>query len=154
LEERELILEIPAEFPHHLADVPELARRFPEMTIVIDHLAKPPIGGAAMVNWAEQLHAAAAAPNVTAKVSGLNTAVKRRDWNRQDFEPAIRIAVDAFGPRRLIWGSDWPVSLLNGTYDAVWRETLAALETVTPYDADGILSANARRLYRIDGDDS
>ena len=152
LEQRELILELPAEFPRHLADVPELARRFPDLTIVIDHLAKPPIGAATMAVWADQLAAAAAAANVNAKVSGLNTTVGRRDWSREDFEPAIRIAVDAFGPERLLWGSDWPVALLNGTYDAVWRETLAAVETVAPYDADEILGANARRLYRIHGE--
>ena len=152
LEQRELILELPAEFPRHLADVPELARRFPDLTIVIDHLAKPPIGAATMAVWADQLAAAAGAANVNAKVSGLNTTVGRRDWSREDFEPAIRIAVDAFGPERLLWGSDWPVALLNGTYDAVWRETLAAVETVAPYDADEILGANARRLYRIHGE--
>jgi L-fuconolactonase len=152
LEERGLILEVPAEFPNHLADVPELARRFPGLTIVIDHLAKPPIGSPTLAVWADQLGAAAAAPNVAAKVSGLNTTIARSDWSHADFEPAIRVAVDAFGPRRLLWGSDWPVSLLNGTYDTVWRETLAAVETVTPYDADGILGANARRLYRIDGE--
>ncbi len=151
LEQRKLILELPAEFPRHLADVPELARRFPDLTIVIDHLAKPPIGAATMAVWADQLAAAAAAANVNAKVSGLNTTVARSDWSREDFEPAIRIAVDAFGPERLLWGSDWPVALLNGTYEAVWRETLAAVETVTPYDADEILGANARRLYRIHG---
>ena len=149
MEERELILELPAVFPHHLADVPELARRFPEMTIVIDHLAKPPIGTAAMAIWADQLHAAAAAPKVNAKVSGLNTTIERSDWNREDLEPAIKTAVDAFGAQRLLWGSDWPVCLLNGTYDTVWRETLAAVETVTADDVDGILGANARRLYGI-----
>ena len=152
LEERGLILELPAEFPRHLEDVSELARRFPRLAIVIDHLAKPPTGRAEMPLWADQLRAAALAPNVHAKVSGLNTTLTKGDWDRSDLEEPIRVAFEAFGPDRLLWGSDWPVALLNGSYARVCAETVAALEVVAPYHADEILGANARRLYRVDGD--
>ena len=152
LEERGLILELPAEFPLHLSDVPDLARRFPALTIVIDHLAKPPIGTAGIATWEEQLRAAAAAPNVCAKVSGLNTALARVDWSAADFELPVRVAVEAFSARRLLVGSDWPVALLNGTYERVWGETVAAVRRVAPYDAEEILGSTARRLYRLDGE--
>ena len=73
LEERQLILELPCVFPRHLGDVPELARRFPRLTIVIDHLGKPPLRSDGMARWETELRAAAAHPNVAAKISGLNT---------------------------------------------------------------------------------
>lgn len=152
LEERGLILELPAVFPRHLGDVPELARRFPALTIVIDHLAKPPIGSAGMAAWKEQLRTAAAAPNVHAKVSGLNTALAHADWSATDFELPVRVAVEAFGAPRLLVGSDWPVALLNGAYERVWRETVAAVRRVAPYDAEEILGSTARRLYQLDGE--
>jgi L-fucono-1,5-lactonase len=152
LEEQGLILELPAEFPRHLEDVPELARRFPRLVIVIDHLAKPPTGGPRMPLWADQLRTAASAPNVYAKVSGLNTTMSKRDWDRADLEEPVRIAFEAFGPERLLWGSDWPVALLNGSYARVCAETVAAVEVVAPYHAETILDANARRLYRIGGE--
>ena len=73
VEERGLVLELPCVFPRHLGDLPELAQRFPRLTIVIDHLGKPPLGTEHMGEWAAALRAAAELPNVCAKISGLNT---------------------------------------------------------------------------------
>ena len=148
LEERGLVLELPVVFPRHLGDVPELARSFPRLTIVIDHLGKPPLDGD-LGPWTRELQAAAAHANVAAKVSGLNTATTRPDWDAADLVPAIRVALDAFGPNRLLCGSDWPVALLNGDYGRVWRETVDALQRVAPEHLDELLSATARRLYRL-----
>jgi predicted TIM-barrel fold metal-dependent hydrolase len=152
LEERGLVLELPAVYPRHLADVPELARSFPRLTIVIDHLGKPPIGSAAMPAWAEELEAAAAYANVAAKVSGVNTALDRPDWSADDLRPCVETAVAAFGPERLLCGSDWPVTLLNGDYGRVWRETRRLLELVAPEVEEELLAGTARRLYRLDDD--
>jgi L-fuconolactonase len=149
LEERGLLLELPAVFPDHLGDVPELARRYPALTLVIDHLAKPPIGSGAMAAWQVLLEKAAAGVNVVAKVSGLNTMVQRHDWDAADLEPAVRAALDAFGPARLLFGSDWPVALLNGSYAHVVRETVEAIRSVAGKDTDAILGGNAMRLYAI-----
>jgi len=121
LEEAGLILELPAVFPDHLGDVPELARRHPGLILVVDHLGKPPLGTAQMGRWEHLLGAAAESPNVHAKVSGLNTVAPAGTWSAADLEPAVRVAVDAFGPERLVCGSDWPVALLNGDYLEVWR---------------------------------
>jgi L-fuconolactonase len=87
--------------------------------------------------------------NVVAKVSGLNTVVQRRDWDGGDLEPAVRAALDAFGPARLMFGSDWPMALLNGSYEQVVRETAAAIRSVAGSDSDAILGGNAVRLYAI-----
>jgi L-fucono-1,5-lactonase len=150
LEERGLRLELPAVFPDHLGDVPELARRYPALTLVVDHLAKPPIGTAEMPAWQEQLDEAATFGNVVAKVSGLNTMVSSRDWRAEDIELAVRAAFDAFGSERLMFGSDWPVALLNGSYEHVFHETSAAIRAAAGDAADAILGGNARRLYAID----
>ena len=150
LETMELVLELPAVYPDHLGDVPELARRNPGLTIVIDHLGKPPLGTPDIQHWEELVRAAAEWPNVYAKVSGLNTVVQTPDWGATDLEPAVRVAVDAFGARRLVCGSDWPVALLNGDYERVWRETTAAIWRVAGSDADQIVTMTATTLYRLD----
>ena len=64
----------------------------------------------------------AAHPRVVAKISGLNTVLTNRDWGAADLRYAVAVAVDAFGSDRLVCGSDWPVALLNGDYEKVWRE--------------------------------
>jgi L-fuconolactonase len=150
LAERELLLELPAVFPDHLGDVPELARRHSTLRLVIDHLAKPPLGTPAMAVWREQLEAAAGHENVVAKVSGLNTALARPDWDAADLEPAVQAAFDAFGPRRLLFGSDWPVALLNGSYERVVEQSAAVINRVAGEHADAILAGNAVRLYGIE----
>jgi L-fuconolactonase len=149
LEERGLLLELPAVFPDHLGDVPELARRYPALTLVVDHLGKPPLGSSEMPAWQGQLERAAACGNVVAKVSGLNTMAPRPDWDAGDLEPAVRAALDAFGFERLMFGSDWPVALLNGSYERVFFETTSAIRSVAGEGADAILGANARRLYAM-----
>ena len=148
--DRELILELPAVWPRHLGDVPELARSFPTMTIVIDHLGKPPLGRDGFQDWAHALAFAAAEPNVAAKVSGLNTATDKPDWSAADLEAPLQVAVDAFGPERLLCGSDWPVSLLNnGDYERVWRETRRAVAAAAPEAQELLLAGTATRLYRL-----
>jgi L-fuconolactonase len=142
LEERGLVLELPVVFPRHLADVPELARSFPRLTIVIDHLGKPPSDGDAFTAWAKQLADAASHANVAAKVSGLDVG--------GDLRPAVETAFDAFGPDRLLAGSDWPVSLLGGVdYLRVWSEMRRVLELTARDDARTILRDTASRLYDL-----
>jgi L-fuconolactonase len=144
-----LLLELPAVFPDHLDDVPELSRRHPGLTLVVDHLAKPPLGTPAMGRWQEELAAAAEHPNVFAKVSGLNTVVRRADWSPDDLEPAVKAALESFGASRLLFGSDWPVALLNGGYVDVVARTAEAVRAVAGRDAETILSGTASRLYRL-----
>jgi L-fuconolactonase len=151
LEKSELILELPAVFPDHLGDVPELARRHPGLILVVDHLAKPPLGTAEMGRWEDLLGAAAGYPNVYAKISGLNTVAPKGTWSAADLEPAVRVAVDAFGPQRLVCGSDWPVALLNGEYLQVWHETTTAIEHVAgPAVAAEIITTTAEKLYGLE----
>ena len=150
LEARDLILEIPVVFPRQFDDVTALAERFPRLRIVVDHLGKPPIGTSEMSRWTTDLAAAAEHPNVFAKVSGLNTALARADWSIADLRPCVEVALDCFGPERLMCGSDWPVALLNGDYDRVWGVTSAVLAEAAPAASDSLLGGNAQRIYRLE----
>jgi L-fuconolactonase len=117
---------------------------------VIDHLGKPPIGSDRMDEWEALLRSCASHQNVYAKISGLNTSMSRVDWDVDDLIDPVRIAVDSFGPDRLMCGSDWPVALLNGDYDRVWGTLVEVLELVEPDGAPRILGETARDLYELD----
>jgi len=145
LEERGLVLELPAVFPRHLGDVPQLACAFPGLTIVIDHLGKPPSDRDAFARWASELAAAAESPNVAAKLSGLDTGADRKR--------AAEVALDTFGVNRLVCGSDWPVSLLDRPYERVWSDTRRILGELAPAHLEALLAGNARRLYSLNGSD-
>ena len=118
---------------------------------MIDHLGKPPLGSSELDRWAGKLRTAAASRNVHAKISGLNTMLTSSDWVAADLRPAVAVAVDAFGVDRLVCGSDWPVSLLNGGYEKVWRETVRVLEDVAKGGLERLLSGTAVRLYDLGG---
>jgi L-fuconolactonase len=149
LEERGLVLELPVVYPRHLADVAVLAERFPRLTLVIDHLGKPPLDGD-LADWRGALAVAAAHPNVHAKVSGLNTATANADWSADDLRTAFDAALELFGPERLLCGSDWPVLLLNGDYERVWSATRELVADLAPDEQDALLDGTARRLYRLE----
>jgi L-fuconolactonase len=149
LADRRLIFEVVAVFPNHLRHVPALAERFPHLTLVIDHLAKPPIKAGQIEPWAGQLAAAARYPNVYAKVSGLNTAADPAHWSADDLLPYINHAIDCFGADRLMFGSDWPVCILAGDYARVWQETNRALAGRSPAEVEAILGGTAARVYSI-----
>jgi L-fuconolactonase len=149
LAERAMIFEVVAVFPNHLKHVPTLAERVPGLTLVIDHLAKPPIKERDMEPWLTQLTAAARYPNVYAKVSGLNTAADWTSWSAADLRPYIDAAIDRFGADRLMFGSDWPVCVLAGDYARVWAETNRALEGRPRHESDAILGGTAVRVYTI-----
>jgi L-fuconolactonase len=150
LAERELVFEIPAVFPRHLVHVPRIARELPQLKIVIDHLGKPPIASGELEPWATQLAAAAACPNVYAKVSGLNTAADPAHWSGEDLRPFVEVALAQFGSDRLMFGSDWPVCLMAGDYELVWRETLRLLDGQSAAAREALLGGTATRVYRLE----
>lgn len=149
LAEFNMIFEVVAVYPNHLKHVPTLAEQIPDLTMVIDHLAKPPIKNKEMGEWAEQMAAAARYPKVHAKVSGLNTAADWENWSADDLKPYIDFAIDQFGAQRLMFGSDWPVAILAGDYNKVWTETNRALEGRSRDQVDAILGGTAARVYRL-----
>jgi L-fuconolactonase len=153
LQERNLVFEVVAVHPLHLKHVPTLAAACPGLTIVIDHLAKPPIVSGEYDVWKTEIRAAAQRPNVHAKVSGLNTSADWETWTGSDLEESIGFALEVFGPERLLFGSDWPVAILAGDYAKVWTETGRALDSlgVSGKDRAAVLGNNAAAMYSIEG---
>jgi L-fuconolactonase len=144
-----MTFDIVAVFPNHLKHVPYLAEKVPELRMVIDHLAKPPIKDKQMGEWAEQFARAAEYPNVYAKVSGLNTAADWGTWSADDIKPYIDYALKCFGANRLMFGSDWPVAELAGTYAKMWHESNKAIAGYSQAEIDAILGGTAIDFYRI-----
>ncbi|MBO4161109.1 amidohydrolase family protein [Micromonospora sp. MMS20-R2-23] len=135
---------------HQLGAAGRLARDLPEVRFVLDHLGKPALGGTDLDGWARDLHALAGAANATAKLSGLVTEVHRAPWTPQDLRPAVDHALDAFGPDRLMFGSDWPVCLLASSYPR-WVDTLAELlDPLGDGERAAIWRHTARRVYRLE----
>jgi L-fuconolactonase len=141
--------DVVAIFPNHLKHVPTLAEKVPNLTLIIDHLAKPPIKAKQMGAWADQISAAARYPNVYAKVSGLNTAADWASWSALDLQPYIDFAIEKFGAQRLMFGSDWPVANLAGGYARVWTETNQALAGRSQAEIEAILGGSAAKAYRL-----
>ena len=135
-----------------LADVVELADAVPELTIVLDHLGKPPVGSADDAApadgtpWAAELRRLARRHNVVCKLSGL-PAESEGEWTSAQLRPFLDVALDAFGPHRLLFGGDWPVS---GPYGR-WVDTVASWldDRVGARARDAVLAENAERVYRL-----
>lgn len=125
-----------------------LARDCPDTQFVLDHVGKPPIASGSRSTWRRDLRALAACPNVSCKLSGLATQAAT-DWTRGDIHPYLIDAIEAFGPARCMYGSDWPVALLATTYSR-WLETvIEATETLSAEERSAILADNATRIYGL-----
>ncbi|MBE3016284.1 amidohydrolase family protein [Microbispora sp. NEAU-D428] len=139
--------------PHQLPTAIETVRAVPELTFVLDHLAKPPIASGELEPWAGLIRELAAEPNVTAKLSGLITEAAWDDWDAAALRPYVDVALDAFGPRRLMFGSDWPVCLLAGSLP-LWTETVSALLAdagLPAADREAVFRNTATRVYHLEG---
>ncbi|MGI5522419.1 amidohydrolase family protein [Micromonospora sp. CA-259024] len=135
---------------HQLPMAARLAHDLPEVSFVLDHLGKPALGRPELAEWTRDLRALAAAPNTTAKLSGLVTEVGRSHWTSEDLRPAVEDALDAFGSDRLMFGSDWPVCLLASSYLG-WVEALAELlGDQDPAGQAQVWGDTARRVYGLE----
>lgn len=136
--------------PRHLPRLVRFAQDWPDLPVVIDHLAKPDIAagpeGAGWEAWARDMAALAAMPRVSCKLSGMATEAGP-DWDADRLRPFARLALELFGPERLLWGSDWPVLRLAGTYPQWWQATAELLASQPPAARDAVLGGNAARVY-------
>ncbi len=145
-----LVFDAVAETSDLLALVPRIAERHPSMTIVLDHLGKPPIATGGWQPWARMLAAAAAQPNVVAKISGLNTA-SGPAWTPDSWRPYVDLALDHFGADRLMLGGDWPVALQAGSYQRVFSALLSVLDDLTQSEREQVMRGTASRVYQFAG---
>ncbi|WP_030935176.1 amidohydrolase family protein [Streptomyces sp. NRRL S-646] len=135
--------------PHQLPACTKAAAALPQLTFVLDHLGKPPIASGALKPWAADLHALAALPNTVAKLSGLVTEAAPDSWTVDDLGPYTDTALEAFGPARLMFGSDWPVCTEKATYGEVLSTTGELTAHLAEKDRLAILEGTAIRVYGL-----
>ena len=133
----------------HLRHVPALARQLPNLPMVIDHVAKPNIRERRFDAWLPDFRAAAAYTNVYCKLSGMITEADWGTWKSSDLKPYVRAALEAFGPNRCMFGSDWPVCKLAGSYDRVFAALNDALGELSSTERDAIFGSTAQKFYRL-----
>lgn len=133
----------------HLRHAATLAAQLPNLPLVIDHLAKPLIKAGRTDGWREHLRAAAQLPNVHCKLSGLVTEADWQRWTPADLRPYVQEALEAFGAERCLFGSDWPVCELAGSYQQVFDALTEALGPISDYERSQVFGGTAARFYKI-----
>jgi len=136
-------------FPKQLPAAIELVNRFPEQPLVLDHIAKPPIKSSVLSPWREQIRELAKAPNVCCKVSGMVTEADQTNWKFDDFKPYLDVVFEAFGEDRLMYGSDWPVCLLAGSYESVLGLVADYTRNLSDVVRNKFFGGNTARFYGI-----
>ncbi|UPK36274.1 amidohydrolase family protein [Bradyrhizobium sp. 186] len=125
------------------------AQAFPQACFVLDHAAKPPIADGWSTEWADRVAALAACGNVWCKISGLATEAKWNDWDAERLFPFVEHAAKCFGADRLIFGSDWPVCLLAGSYGEIKGALEECLAKLGPHVRNKAFGVNAQQAYRL-----
>jgi len=133
----------------HLPHAATLAQAFPQLRLVIDHLSKPPILTGQREPWATHLRAAAQFPNVYCKLSGMITEASWHDWQVAQLQPYVEVALSAFGAERCMFGSDWPVCLLAGSYTDVVQALEACLQSCSDAERRAIWAGTAASFYNL-----
>jgi len=128
----------------------ELVERFPNQHFVIDHLAKPSIRAGELQPWSEQMRAIAKSANVYCKLSGMVTEADWQNWREGDFSPYLQVVLEAFGPDRLMFGSDWPVCLLAASYKQVKSLVDSYICKLPLRQQQSILGLSAVKFYGLD----
>ncbi len=133
----------------HLKHAKAVAEACPGLRLVIDHMAKPPIDNHEITEWAQELKVFATYPNVYCKLSGLVTEANHELWGVSDLRPFVELALEIFGPERMMFGSDWPVCLLAGSYDRVLDSFQSLLSHLNEDERNLVFADNAAKFYEL-----
>ena len=136
-------------FPKHLKNASTLVAEFPDQPFIIDHISKPEIRQAILEPWKTDIQVLAKFPNVFCKLSGMVTEALWNNWDQQTFDPYLDIVFEAFGPERLMIGSDWPVCLLGGSYAKVTAIVSNYVGKLEPATQNKILGENCCKFYKL-----
>lgn len=136
-------------YPLQLGAARRLAEEFQEQRFVLDHIAKPLIAAGALLPWRDDLRALAAHPNVWCKLSGMVTETRWDAWRAEDFRPYLDVVFEAFGPSRLMIGSDWPVCTLAADYGAAMGIVMDYVAQFPAEEQEAILGGNCALFYRL-----
>jgi L-fuconolactonase len=126
-----------------------IARRLPDVRFVVDHLAKPPIAQQQLQPWSSLLAELGPLENVAAKLSGLVTEADWSTWTSADVQPYVDVALEVFGPARLMFGSDWPVCLLAASYPSVLEAARTLTGQLSPAERSAIFGRTAEVAYGL-----
>ncbi|MEO7312439.1 MAG: amidohydrolase family protein [Chitinophagaceae bacterium] len=136
-------------FPQHLKAAIELVRQFPDQPFVIDHIAKPQIKAGILEDWQQDIIAISQCENVNCKISGMVTEAEYHHWKPEDFTPYLDTVVAAFGPQRIMFGSDWPVCQVAGSYDQILGIAERYFSTFSIEERALFFGGNATKFYRL-----
>lgn len=136
-------------FPRHLQRAIQLVKYFPRQRFVLDHLGKPSIKTGELEPWREDITGLAAYPNVWCKLSGMVSEADVKNWSPKDLVPYMETVLEAFGPNRVIMGSDWPVCRLAGEYRQVMKIVPDFIASLNSADQARILYKNAIDCYQL-----
>jgi L-fuconolactonase len=126
----------------------QTVRDFPQLKFVLDHISKPVIGEP-LGPWASQIRSLAALPNVTCKLSGMVTEAPWTTWKPADLQPYADVVLEAFGPDRVMFGSDWPVCLLAASYPQVVETAETLTNSLTPTERTHLFTTTATHTYNL-----
>ncbi|KFG01215.1 amidohydrolase [Streptomyces scabiei] len=135
--------------PHQLPAAVEAATRLPHLTFVLDHVAKPPVTSGELEPWARRTRRLAALPNTVCKLSGLVTEADWKAWSVADLVPYADTVLEAFGPDRLMFGSDWPVCRLASDYREVLDTARSLTSGLGPAELREVFAGTAVRVYGL-----
>jgi L-fuconolactonase len=135
--------------PHQLSVATSAVRSVPELRFILDHGSKPPIRSGEIEPWVTGIRKLAVSPNVACKLSGLITEADWKNWTVRGLRPYADVLLDAFGPQRLMFGSDWPVCLLAGTYGQVVAAADELTAELSAAERAEIFSGTARAWYHL-----
>jgi L-fuconolactonase len=136
-------------FERHLPQAIQFVDLHPNQIFILDHVAKPRVKERVISPWRENLTELARRENVFCKLSGLVTEASWQSWTEADLDPYLQIALTAFGPERVMFGSDWPVMLLGSSYTR-WVDTVQRyISHLSEYEQERILGKTATEVYRL-----
>lgn len=136
-------------FAKHLPAAIEFVSEFPSQMFVLDHLAKPEIKDQKIKAWEEGIRELAQHPKVYCKLSGIITEADWKSWTSENIKPYLDVAFDVFGPDRLMFGSDWPVCTLAGSYKRVYQLIDQYIHPLNKLDRAKIMGGNAKKVYGL-----
>ena len=137
-------------FPHQLGATLEFVKKFPNQKFVIDHIAKPYIKDGFYDGWAAMMKEVAKHENVYCKISGMITEADFKNWTPEQIHPYMLLTLEAFGPERCMYGSDWPVFLVAGTYTQVKELTTNFISSLSTAEQAAIMGLNAVEFYGLE----
>lgn len=136
-------------FPHQLHQAIQTVRNLPDQAFVLDHIAKPYIKEGKMDAWKGEMHKLALSDNVMCKLSGMVTEADWQNWKEEDFTPYLDVVVEAFGPERVMFGSDWPVCKLAADYEQVLGLLDSYFRDFSVTEREKIFGGNAIQFYGL-----